>query len=41
MTLYLVAQTLNFQPDSILGIVEGGVRKGIDFEFCVTADGSP
>jgi len=41
MTLYLVAQTLDFQPDNILGIVEGGVRKGVDFEFCVYVEESP
>lgn len=40
LTLYLVANTLDFQPEGILGIVEGGVRKGVDFEFCVTADDS-
>jgi len=41
MKLYLLAKTLDFQPESILGTMEGSIQRGIDFTFeAVVLDGS-
>jgi len=37
--LLLIYSVLVVLPSN--GLVEGEVRKGVDFEFCVTADDSP